>query len=315
MKKPRYILFVVFLALAGGFLFFIPGKNVFAETWSQMTWRMESHSKDFSEDDAKHTAEIYRKRLLNLGLKENVFGIFTEKTTVVVKVKNVQPHSDQYDNILRALTVEGHLAFWETFRRQEALPLLYNAFDNKTDWKKFGRMLKTSGEDTLPGSQSCPRIGFAAESDVVWINSVLDSLNTIQKLPPNMKFGWCERKDEEHKGEWELIALKAEADGKPALDKPHLLDASLVKSKYNPTPEISMVMDSAAALKWEGITYRNIGRSIAIVYDGKVVSYPTVNGGITGGRSQITGVFTIKEAAEIVSMLKTEPLPARMYPR
>ena len=42
------------------------------------------------------------------------------------------------------------------------------------------------------------------------------------------------------------------------------------------------------------MTKENIGKSIAIVLDGYVYSYPTVNTKITGGQSQITGNFTLK---------------------
>ena len=315
MKNRKPFFFAMLLLLAGSVLFLVSAEKVFAGDKNETVWRMVSHAKDFTEADAARTAEIYSKRLINLGIKENEFVVLREGKMVVVKVKNIEQNPDRYFSIVKALTVEGHLAFWETFRQSEALPMLYRAFDDKNVWLKFMNFFRASKEDSLLQNQQGPRIGFVTEENIRWVDEVIDSLNRIKKLSPNLKFGWCEQKGGEHEGEWALIALKAEADGGPALDKPVLLDASLVKSKYNTTPEISMVMDSVAAVKWEGITYRNIDRSIAIVYDGKVISYPSVNGRIEGGRSNITGNFTLKEAAEIVTMLKTEPLPSKMFPK
>ncbi|MDR0754893.1 MAG: protein translocase subunit SecF, partial [Prevotellaceae bacterium] len=49
---------------------------------------------------------------------------------------------------------------------------------------------------------------------------------------------------------------------------------------------------------------------IAVVLDGYVYSYPTVNGEITGGNSQIQGRFSTQEADDLVNVLSSGKMPA-----
>ena len=55
---------------------------------------------------------------------------------------------------------------------------------------------------------------------------------------------------------------------------------------------------------------KNIAKSVAIVLDGYVYSYPTVQAEIAGGRSSITGDFTLDEAKDLANILKSGKLPA-----
>ena len=50
------------------------------------------------------------------------------------------------------------------------------------------------------------------------------------------------------------------------------------------------------ARRWAALTKANVGKAIAIVLDDAVYSAPRVNGEIDGGRSSISGNFTIEDA-------------------
>jgi SecD/SecF fusion protein len=69
-------------------------------------------------------------------------------------------------------------------------------------------------------------------------------------------------------------------------------------------PEISFSMDSDGALAFEKVTRENVGRRLAIVLDGEVFSAPNINGVIPGGRGQITGSYTEKEADALANILQ-----------
>ena len=69
-------------------------------------------------------------------------------------------------------------------------------------------------------------------------------------------------------------------------------------------------MNSEGTKVWARMTKDNLGRSIAIVLDGYVASAPTVQSEITGGRSNITGNFTVEEAKDLANMLKSGKMPA-----
>ncbi|MFA5533771.1 MAG: protein translocase subunit SecF, partial [Mariniphaga sp.] len=75
-------------------------------------------------------------------------------------------------------------------------------------------------------------------------------------------------------------------------------------------PEVSMSMNSEGARVWQRLTKENIGKSIAIVLDGYVRSYPTVQNEISGGRSSITGLESIEEAKDLANILKSGKMPA-----
>ena len=75
-------------------------------------------------------------------------------------------------------------------------------------------------------------------------------------------------------------------------------------------PEVSMSMNKDGAQTWAHLTKDNIGRQVAIVLDGMVYSYPTVQSEISGGSSQITGNFTLEEAEDLANVLKSGKLPA-----
>ncbi|MDR0729446.1 MAG: protein translocase subunit SecDF [Prevotellaceae bacterium] len=108
---------------------------------------------------------------------------------------------------------------------------------------------------------------------------------------------------------YELIAIKNTSDGKAPLDGSVVSDARKAFSNSG-APEIDMTMNAEGAQIWARLTGENIDRCVAIVLDGAVYSYPRVNQEITGGRSQITGNFTIPEADDLANVLKSGKLPA-----
>lgn len=89
-----------------------------------------------------------------------------------------------------------------------------------------------------------------------------------------------------------------------------LTEASVSFDPATNRPEVLMSMNAEGARIWARLTGANIGKPIAIVLDGYVYSWPTVQTRITGGRSSITGLRDLKEAEDIVIILKSGALPA-----
>lgn len=75
-------------------------------------------------------------------------------------------------------------------------------------------------------------------------------------------------------------------------------------------PAVEMQMNAEGARKWKALTGANIGRPIAIILDNYVYSAPNVNSEISGGRSSISGNFSIEEAQDLANVLKAGKLPA-----
>lgn len=74
-------------------------------------------------------------------------------------------------------------------------------------------------------------------------------------------------------------------------------------------PVVGMVFNDEGGNLFAKITKENVGRQLAIVLDGVVISAPTINGEILGGRAQITGQYTVQQANELARSLKYGALP------
>lgn len=72
---------------------------------------------------------------------------------------------------------------------------------------------------------------------------------------------------------------------------------------------VSISFSSEGAKLFDKATADNVGRQVAIVLDGIVISAPVVQERITGGNAQISGRFTPQEASRLAIMLRAGALP------
>ncbi len=158
-----------------------------------------------------------------------------------------------------------------------------------------------------------PVVGFAHYRDTAQVNSYLDMPQVQQLLPRDLKLLWTVKHAswDDSESFYELVAIKVTSrDGNPPLDGGVITDARDDFSATGSDAEVSMTMNAEGAKTWARLTADNIGKSVAIVLDDYVYSYPTVNQEIRGGRSSITGNFTINEAKDLANVLKSGKLPA-----
>ncbi|MBR1426108.1 MAG: protein translocase subunit SecDF [Paludibacteraceae bacterium] len=155
-----------------------------------------------------------------------------------------------------------------------------------------------------------PVVGMAHYSDTAKINAIMASPIARQVLDRDLRLRWTVKAVDEAGSYFQLIALRAEYDGRAALEGDVITDARAEFSQFSSAAEVSMAMNAEGANKWKNLTGTNIGRSVAIVLDGYVYSFPTVQSEIAGGRSQITGHFTLDEAKDLANTLKSGKMPA-----
>ena len=157
-------------------------------------------------------------------------------------------------------------------------------------------------------------IGFAAAADTAQINKYLRMPEIAAIFPAEFRPMWSVQPSEYMQSEniYELVAIKSTSrDGKAPLDGGVVTDAHVdYDQRRGGNPGVSMTMNAEGANTWARLTKENIGRQVAIVLDGTVYSYPTVQTEITGGSSSITGNFTIDEATDLTNVLKSGKLPA-----
>jgi len=157
---------------------------------------------------------------------------------------------------------------------------------------------------------SGPCIGRAHYRDTARIGSWLRMPQIMAILPADLKPLWTVKAIDPAGVIFELVAIKINTrDGKAPLDGGVVTDARQEIGNSG-APEVGMGMNAEGARTWATMTANNVNRCIAIVLDGMVYSYPKVNGEITGGRSAISGHFTIQEADDLANVLKSGKLPA-----
>ena len=167
----------------------------------------------------------------------------------------------------------------------------------------------TNTNQPIPG----PIVGLAHDKDRAAIDKMLSQAAERKVYDPrSVKFLWSNKADEHFTGGdiFTLYAIKITThDGVALLDGSCISDARQDFSS-NGKSNVSMTMNSAGARDWKRITGENIGKCIAIVLDDLVYSAPVVNTEIAGGRSEITGDFTLDEAKDLANILKSGKLPA-----
>ena len=157
-----------------------------------------------------------------------------------------------------------------------------------------------------------PVVGSAMIKDTGRVNSYLRMPQVKSIFPRNMKLLWTVKAQDKEGKFLQLVAIKvSNRDGRAPLEGNVITDATGDFAQNSAKAEVSMTMNAEGAQTWKKLTGSNVGKSIAIVLDDFVYSYPTVNGEIAGGRSSITGNFEINEAKDLANILKAGKLPAR----
>ncbi len=155
-----------------------------------------------------------------------------------------------------------------------------------------------------------PVIGTVHYVDTAKVNAMLNSQIAKAVLPRDARFYWTVKAIDEANSYFQLVALKAQRDGRASLEGDVITDARADFSQFSAYANVSMSMNAEGAKTWQRLTKDNIGKSVAIVLDGYVYSFPTVQNEIAGGNSQITGNFTVEEAKDLANTLKSGKMPA-----
>ncbi|NKI33105.1 protein translocase subunit SecDF [Croceivirga thetidis] len=162
-----------------------------------------------------------------------------------------------------------------------------------------------------PGSHAIARVAL---TDTAEVGEYLRMPEIRRLLPADVqftKFAW-ERPPKESEVA-ELYALKSNRDNVPRISGDVVSDAQDTFDQFS-KPAVSMTMNTKGARDWEKLTGDafNNQTGIAIVLDNKVYTAPGVSTGpISGGRSEITGTFTVNETKDIANVLRAGKLPAK----
>ena len=114
-------------------------------------------------------------------------------------------------------------------------------------------------------------------------------------------------------GKTAMLEFK-DMDGNTVLTGKDLKD-SKASADQSGQPVVTLQFNEEGAKKFADLTARNVGRQIAILLDGNVLTAPRVSEPITGGNAQITGSKDAKEAKEaehLAILLRSGSLPVKL---
>ena len=97
------------------------------------------------------------------------------------------------------------------------------------------------------------------------------------------------------------------ADGETVLTGTDVKSASAKSGQDdmgNKEYSVELNLTKSGTKKFATATQNNIGKQIAIIYDGETISSPVVQSAITGGQAYITGDFTYEEADNLASTIR-----------
>jgi len=93
----------------------------------------------------------------------------------------------------------------------------------------------------------------------------------------------------------------------------NLIDAQPNINNQNNEPTVSFTLDRLGAQKFGRATTDNVGKRLAIILDGEIVSAPSINEAITSGNGMISGNFSFQEATDLALLLRSGALPTPLF--
>ena len=289
---------------------------------------VEGILREKTRSDISKSVDLLRERFSRFGMLLPSIENTQREGRILMKLPGVK----EPERVHKLIQSSAKLEFYETYTVDNALPLLAElsetAATQNAEGEQSGKTLAemlwsdalvavtTSGYEgtkdvQIPASNyiggAC--IGVANEADTAAVNRILASPAAKKILPSDLKCRWSVKGIDKKDSYFQLVALRT-SNGEAALGDADMIDdASAELSQFSGSYEVSMTMNSDAAAKWAKMTRYNIGKQVAIVLDDQVYSFPMIATPIEGGRSSITGNFTVEEAKEIAKKLKAGSLP------
>ena len=285
----------------------------------------EAFIREQVKDAIDNSFRVLGTRIDRFGVVQPNIQRLSQPGRVLIELPGIK----EPERVRKLLQGSASLEFWTTYDINEKIS--YPNFSKVNDELAKIAASETAGDSTTtlgvgPLYEKLdtkyafgPVVGIALFSDTARVMELLNSPVAKQILPRELRLCWTvkpiEMKDDDgniiRNGEYyQLIALKANSNGRAVLEGDVVDDARADFSQFTSYANVSMSMNAAGAEEWKRITKQNIHKSIAIVLDGYVYSFPTVQNEIAGGNSQITGNFTVSEAKDLANTLNSGKMPA-----
>ena len=288
--------------------------------------------------------EVLRSRIDKFGVTQPNIQRIGNSGRILIEL----PGAKDIERVKKLLQSTAELQFWEVYTNQEVAQFLYAANATVTELFKEENVTAADSKDEaaseiedllgevqdstetaqtkslfnvlyprIPRNQNeiSSIIGSASVLDTAKVNAYLSLEEVKALLPANLKhvkFLWDAKpiKDTEVIN---LYAIKSNRKDEAPIQGDVIINASQEYDQLGTSPEVSMTMNSRGSKLWAKMTSENVGNFVAVVLDDYVYTAPRVNTSITGGRTSISGNFSVLEAQDLANVLKAGKLPAAAH--
>ncbi len=140
---------------------------------------------------------------------------------------------------------------------------------------------------------------------VVELAGIKDVKKAIEQIGATPSLYFAKKVEFEAEGGKKIPAYQ-----QTALTGRYIKGAQLSFDNTTNAPQISLEFNDEGAKMFADLTGELVGKPLAIFLDDNLISEPTVQEKITGGKAQITGRFTLQEAKQMVARFNAGALPA-----
>ncbi len=298
------------------------------------------------DESIESAFEVLRKRIDKFGVTQPNIQKLGQSGRILVEL----PGAKDVDRIKKLLQSTAQLEFWETYKIDDlgnflmatnnALKATEKSIEPAKDSATVANdsISKLLTDDKVKDSTSTKKgdnplldkfvaqgggavLAVVDPKDTAAINSYLKRPDIKALLSADKryaKFVWgkpstdIDEKTKKAVTTVDLYALKGNRDNQAAMSGGVVTDARDSFDQLG-KPSVTMQMSGAGAKSWEELTGKAFSTkgNIAIVLDDVVYSAPGVTSGpISGGRSEISGVFDVTETKDLANVLRAGKLPA-----
>lgn len=257
----------------------------------------EGYSKSELEKARLACMDIFRERIV--GVYGYAPNIIADSDPARIRIEVAGARNEH--TIAQLLLQTANLRFCETLTLTDlgaGISTLYLSAERRSEFRSLRAPSDSEGY--------LPVIAYALAKDTARIIQFLSEQEIQNQLGTSVQFLWGAKPVNQY-GEFELIAVQSSKNRGDQLTSQILGSAESIQD--NGQIAVSIQFTERGAEDWFKFTGKNVNRSIAIVMDNLVYSYPLVNEAIPGGETLISGDFTHQEAMDLSSLLNAGRLP------
>jgi len=248
---------------------------------------LQSKEKNAGQAELKRSAEIISQRLKLYGLNRFEIKPSDERKEIELRF----PAGTDASAVSGLLTSKGDISFYETYDNNEIQGLLPS--DNQL-MKLLERIPDQKSSD--------PRAGCAGKDRFGAVEKYLQSAGSAG----NYKFVWGTESEGPVRN---LFVLKLSSGGGELISRSEIESVKAAKTGDEKDLRILIKLNEKGRGIFAEATKRDLHKSIAIVIDDRVFSWPVVQSEISGGEIEVTGRFTENEARYLPVLFNSERLP------